>query len=325
MIRPFDLRDVPLVAQLENQGTSLYNEFALTRGSHPLQSALAGYLTLHTRGEYTHVSPGQPAGLAQMRRRTTVPRAVVTFVSPSLATGNGIADVWTQLLESLAKAAGELGLQQLIAEISEDGAEITALHRTGFAVLLRQDILRLKEWNVVEPPRESPLRRCAETDTWSIQQLYLNTVPRLAQQAETLPSAHHSSTMCSYVLEEGGEATAYLEIRRGPCGAWFNVVIHPQAERCASQVITHGLAQLGPSWTTPVYCCVRRYQEWLQEPLQSLGFEPFTSTAVMVKRLIVPVVEDRVPTPVLVQPKATTPVVRSQISVCFEDRCNNKR
>ena len=38
-----------------------------------------------------------------------------------------------------------------------------------------------------------------------------------------------------------------------------------------------------------MYCCVRRYQEWLWRPLESLGFELFGSMAVMVKRLVVPV------------------------------------
>jgi len=313
MIRPFDLRDVPLVAQLEGQGVPLCSEFALTREPRPLQSALMGYFSLHTRGEYTYVLSGQPAGFAQMRPRMSGAHAVVTFIAPGLAAGNGVVEVWAQLLESLAKAAGELGLQQLVAEVAEEGPELTALHRAGFAIFVRQDILRLEGQPAIKLPSGVLLRPCVEADTWSIQQLYLNTVPRLAQQAEMLPQVRRSGSTRSYVLEEGGEAAAYLEIRRGPAGAWFNVVIHPQVERCAGQVISHGLYLLGTHWSSPVYCCVRRYQEWLQEPLQSLGFKPFGSTAVMVKRLVVPATEERVPgaARVLVQPKVTTPVIHS--------------
>jgi hypothetical protein len=313
MIHPFDLRDVPLVAQLENQGTSLYSEFALTRGVRPLQSALTGFFSLHSRGDYTFVLPNHPTGFAQMRPHTTVPRAVVTFVAPWLSAGDEAAEVWARLLDSVARAAGEMGLQQLVAEVPEGGPEITTLHRAGFAVLLRQDILRLKEGCAIEPPNGELLRPCAETDSWGIQQLYFNTAPRLAQQAEMPPRAHHSGATRGYVLEEDGEAMAYLEIRRGSLGAWLRVVIHPQAEQHAMGVIAHGLMLLGPRWTAPVYCCVQRYQEWLWTPLESLGFELFGSTAVMVKRLVVPVAEpERVPAHVLVQSKVTTPVVHSQ-------------
>jgi hypothetical protein len=137
-------------------------------------------------------------------------------------------------------------------------------------------------------------------------------VPRLAQQAEVPPHIHRSSTARGYVMEEGGEVMAYLEIRRGAAGALFNTILHPQAEQYAHGVIVQGLALLGQRWSLPVYCCVRRYQEWLWDPLESLGFELFNSTAVMVKRLVVLATEpERVPTPVLVQPKVTTPIVRT--------------
>jgi hypothetical protein len=158
------------------------------------------------------------------------------------------------------------------------------------------------------------LRPCADIDEWGIQQLYLNAVPRLAQQAEMPPHAHHSGPTRGYVLEEGGEVMAYLEVRRGTAGAWLNAIVHPQAEQYAQTVIAHGLALLGPQWPAPVYCCVRRYQEWLSDPLESLGFEQFYSTAVMVKRLVVPAAEERVQARVLAHSKITTPVVHSQDS-----------
>jgi hypothetical protein len=313
IIRPFDLLDVPLLAQLESQGVSLFSEYALTRKTRPIQAALAGFFSLNSRGAYTVVAPNPPVGFAQMRTRATRPRAIVTFIAPGLTAGNGAADVWAQLLEALGAAAGEMGLHRLVAEAPEDGPEAAVLRRAGFAVLLRQDILRRKTDLPVESPGELALRPCAELDNWDIQQLYLNTAPQLAQQAEMPPRAHHSGPLRGYVLEEGGEAIAYLEIRRGPAGAWLNTFVHPQAEQYARRVIAYGLSLLGPRWSAPVYCCARRYQEWLREPLQSLGFELFSSTAMMVKRLVVPAAEpEHAPSAAhaLVQPKVTTPIVR---------------
>jgi hypothetical protein len=145
----------------------------------------------------------------------------------------------------------------------------------------------------------------------------LNTVPRLAQQAEMLPHIHHSSTARGYVMEEDGEVMAYLEIRRGSAGALFNSIVHPQAEHHARDIVAQGCALLGQRWSLPVYCCVRRYQEWLWNPLKSLGFELFGSMAVMVKRLVAPVSEpERAPSAahVLVQSKVTTRIVHSRDS-----------
>ncbi len=314
MIRPFDLRDVPLVAQIEAQGTPLYNEYALTRGLLPLQSALANYLSLRKRGDYTYVLPNHPAGFAQMRPRKVVRRAIVTFVAPRLAACSEAADVWMRLLESLAVAAGEIGMQHLVAEVPEESSEVMALHRVGFAIFSRQDILQLRDRGAQALNTGVPLRPCVEADEWGIQQLYLNTAPRLAQQADMPPHAQHSGPTRGYVLEEGGETMAYLEIRKGASGAWFSVVVHPQAEQYARGVIIFGLSQLGPQWSAPVYCCVHRYQEWLQAPLQKLGFENQISTAVMVKRLVVPIAEERVRANVLVRSNVTTPVVHSQDS-----------
>lgn len=312
MIRPFDLLDVPLIAQLESQGTPLSSD-ALTRGARPLQAALASFFSLHSRGEYTVVMPDKPFGFAQMRPRKTVPRASATYIAPGLAAGNGNVEVWTQLLESLAAAAGDLGLHQLVAEVAEDSPEVSALHRAGYAIFLRQDILRLKGGIALNPSPAVTLRTSADADLWAIQQLYLNTVPRLAQQAEMLPHIHHSSSARGYVLEENGELMGYLEIRRGAFGALFNVLVHPQAEHHARDVILQGLSLLGSRWSLPVYGCVRRYQEWLWEPLESLGFELSSSTAVMVKRLAVSAAEpERAPAHVLVQSKVTTPIVHSQ-------------
>jgi len=144
--------------------------------------------------------------------------------------------------------------------------------------------------------------------------LYLNIAPKLAQQAEVPPHVHHSSAARGYVLEEGGEVSAYLDVRSGPAGALLSAIIHPQAESCAQSIIAQGIALLGERKSLPVHWCVRRYQEWLWGPLQALGFEPLTSAAVMVKRLVVPAAEaERVPgtAHVLVR-KVTTPIARSQ-------------
>jgi len=306
MIRPFDLRDVTLVAQLENQGTPLNAELALTQKPRPLQSALASFLSLHSRGPRTYVCRDTLAdhsekltGLAQLRPRRGTTRGYVTFIAPALVSGDGAEDVWLNLLEYVGVDAARLGLHHLIAEAPEDGDEVDVLRRAGFAIYLRQDIFRLDAARRPAPV-QGALRLCEDADTWSIQQLYFNTAPRLAHLAEGTPRAGRSGAR-GYVYHEKGELAAYVEVRRGSHGAWFNLLVHPDAESRAAHIMNQALAELGPAWDKSIFCGVRRYQEWLRRPLESIGFESFGASVLMVKHLVAHVAE---PEPVLAHAQA---------------------
>jgi hypothetical protein len=299
MIRPFDLRDVPLAAQLENQGTPLNAELALTRKPRPLQSALASFFSLHNHGERTYVFRGAPAdhaekraGLAQMWPRQNTNRGYLTFIAPALASEDNAGEVWLLLLEHVGVEAAGIGLHHLIAEAPEDGPEVEVLRRAGFAVYLRQDILRLNADQMRPPARPTgALRACEDADTWAVQQLYLNTAPRLAHLAEGVPQPGRSGVRGYVYYDEKDELAAYVEARRGPHGAWFNLLVHPDAESRAARIMDEALAELGAGWDKPIFCGVRRYQEWLRRPLESLGLEPFGASVLMVKHLVAHVAE----------------------------------
>jgi hypothetical protein len=290
MIRSFDLRDVALVAQIEHQGTPLNAELALTRQPRPLQAALGGFFSLNGRGLRTYIlreenDSAKLTGLLQLRQRTNVKHGVIAYMVPSLQNDPHAADMWCHLLDHVAAQAGHLGIQHLVAEAPEDSEAIEVLQRAGYAIYLRQDILRLVRTRLTISA--DPIMRLSEShDEWGIQQLYCNTAPRLVQQAEGLPKVHRTGAVRGYVLEDQMEIVAYLQVRRGPEGAWFNVLIHPRAEARASQVVQFGLSLFGSNWNAPIYCGVRRYQEWLRRPMESLGFEAFGSSVVMVKHLV---------------------------------------
>ena len=295
MIRPFDLRDVPLVAQLENQGTLLNAELALTQKPHPLQSALASFFSLGSRGRYTYVRRGalpnlssRHAGVVQLRVRGDSTRGYITFIAPALSVGNSVEEVWLDLIEYIGIEAGRNGVHHLIAEAPEDGDEVDVLRRAGFVIYLRQDIYHLDTAKAgASPATDGTLRACEDVDTWAIQQLYYNTAPRLAQLAEGAPQPGHTHARRGYVYyEEKGSLAAYVELRRGSHGAWLNLLVHPDAESRAARIMHQALTQLGPEWDRPIFCGVRRYQEWLHRPLESLGFAAHGSSVLMVKHLV---------------------------------------
>lgn len=296
-MRPFDLRDVTLVAQLENQGTPLNAELALTRKPRPLQAALTSFFSLSLHGARTYVCresidahDERHEGLVQIRPRQGTTRGYVTFIAPALGHSDHAEDVWVRLIEYVSVEAAGMGLHHLIAEAPEDGAEVEPLRRAGFAVYLRQDIYRLNAGAYRPSTVDGVLRDWEDADTWAIQQLYFNTAPRLAHLAEGVPLAGRSGAR-GYVYEEKGELAAYVEMRRGPRGAWFNLIVHPDAESRSAQIMSAALSRLGAGWDKPIFCGVRRYQEWLHRPLESLGFEAFGASVLMVKHLVAHVVE----------------------------------
>jgi hypothetical protein len=290
MIRTFDLRDVALVSQIENQGTPLYAELALTRHPRPLQSALAGFFSLSGHGLRTYIlrednDECKSCGLVQLRDRRNRRCSVITFIAPAAQVNQQTHEIWEHLLDYAAVQSGQLGVQHIIAEVPDESEAIEVLHRAGYAIYVRQDIYRLSQ------PRDTVLaepllRVCQSADEWGVHQLYHNTVPRLAQLADNAPRMYRSGAVRGYVLEDRQEIAAYLQVRRGPDGAWFSLLVHPRAEARAAAIVEYGLSLFGSNWNAPIYCGVRRYQEWLSRPLESLGFEHHSSTVLMVKHLV---------------------------------------
>ena len=290
MIRTFDLRDVALVSQIEDRGTPLYAELALTRHPRPLQSALAGFFSLSGQGLRTYVlrednEVSKLCGLIQLRDRRDRKYSVITFIAPAVQVNHHTHEIWEHLLDYAAVHTGRLGVQHIIAEVPDESEAIEVLHHAGYAIYVRQDIYRLTK------PRDTVLaepllRSCQSADEWGVHQLYHNTVPRLAQLADGAPRLYRSGAVRGYVLEDQQEIAAYLQVRRGPDGAWFSLLVHPRAEARAAAILEYGLSLFGKNWNVPIYCGVRRYQEWLSHPLESLGFVHHGSTVVMVKHLV---------------------------------------
>jgi hypothetical protein len=303
MIRSFDWRDVGLVKTLADRGVCLDSETGLTEGNHPLQHALLSYL-MPLAGAPTYIwraDGNHHAGFGQLRHRPGEEHARVLYIAPA---AGELADGWTHLIDRLAVEAGERRAQNLIAEVNEKSTEFEALRQTGFAIYARQTLWKLAP-AAAQPAAAArvPLRPAARADALAVSTLYSNVVPRLVQQVEPGPRYIERG----YVLHDGGELVAYLDVRRGPLGIWVEPFLHPEADDVAEAVLRTGL-ELMARRDKPLYLCVRRYQNWLQEVTAAAGFETLGSQAVMVKRLAVrlaepvlkplPVVEGQVPTPI---------------------------
>lgn len=318
MIRPFDWRDVGLVKTLSEQGVCLDSETALTHGPHPLQGALLDYLmpgagmpTLIWRNTDTGNFGAGQAVVGQLHHRMGRRQARVLFMAPHVTLA---AEGWAELVERLAQMAGERGAHNLLAEVNEESAEFETLRSAGFAIYARQSVWKLPaNGQSLTASMAVPLRPAVSTDAIAISTLYNNLVPRLVQQVEQPP--RHIER--GYVLEKQAELIAFLDVRRGPLGIWVKPYLHPEAYDLSDAVLQTGVSQLTASLPSPtvkpVYVCVPRYEDWLQEVVMRAGFEALGSQAVMVKRLAVGVTESRLKPLPAVEGHITTPATHINV------------
>ena len=330
MIRSFDWRDVRLVKALSEQGVCLDSETGLTRGTRSLRNALLDYLmpgtgapTLvwradaHNGGRKTTEHANGNTAFGQLHHRPGSEQARILLIAPKCSAS---PEGWLKVSAQLAAAAGERGAHHLLAEVAEDSAEFASLRAAGFATYARQSL-----WKLSGPARAAAapalLRAATHADGFGVSTLYANVVPRLVQQVEP-PPAHMGG---GYVLTQGGEVIAYLDVRRGPLGVWVEPCLHPEAYDLSEAVLHTGLQLIAEQTPKPVYVCVRRYHDWLVEILERAGFESMGSQAVLVKRLTARVTEPILKPMPVVEGRAPRPIARINITGRDDERATAQR
>ncbi|MCL4263633.1 MAG: hypothetical protein KJ069_10480 [Anaerolineae bacterium] len=343
MIRPFHLRDVALVHRLSEHGVSLHTESALTKNINPVRGALFGIVG----GDFpTYVWKSEnrtTAGFIQLGLVEGSPLAQILFVGAtndtavpdSVAETNGNTavtlpdaphvineQVWLPLLDQAVIEAGRRGIVSLKAEVDELGPELPILRRAGFVVYTRQDIWAISEF--VPHNGAELLRPRQESDDWDIHLLYANTVPRLVQMVEPLPPPGEGT---GWVLREDGELAAFVHIHDGPAATWMRLFVHPNAEARVEEILTAVLHIRPPRLAHPVYCCVRRYQSWIQNALARTSFTLWGSQAVMVKHTVHHVQKSVPDLSALLEAQPvspTTPMIRNWQSVSAKEKKSNQ-
>lgn len=277
--------------RLGEQGVFLHAESALTNNLNPLREALFSLVG----GDYpTYVwklDKGPAAGFIQLMLPEDEQHARIIYISPNeTVTDAGEnndeqisnEDVWLPLLDQAVVEIGSRGIHSLVAEVNEAGPELAVLRWAGFAIYTRQDVWRLDEFDsqVVAKLELKPRR---PVDDWDIQLLYGNMVPRLVQMVEPVPPLNRGD---GWLLRENGELAAFGHVRYGSIATWLRLFIHPNAETRAHDILQAMVQIAANKAARPIYCCVRRYQSWLERPLQDAGFVHWGSQAVMVKHTV---------------------------------------
>jgi hypothetical protein len=277
--RAVKLVDIPLVNRLVEKGTLLDSEIGFTRSADGPNSALFSSFFLPQRGLHTLVSRcDKQHVVGQFRLRPDETQAKIVYLAPNLE--HTMDDtLWLHILDAMAVEAGRRGAHMLTAEIDEYLQLFQTMRESGFAIYARQEIWQRlpDDLSPIEPVE---LTEETEADAHGIQMLYSNIVPRLVQQIAVPPSFSKG-----WVYRKNERLEGYIAVSEGKCGVYLMPYLHPDVFSEAPAIIAGAIARASRADKVPVYACVRRYQDWLEDALVDLGFEPLTRQAVMVRHI----------------------------------------
>jgi hypothetical protein len=291
VVHPFVLGDLPALRRLSARGISLDSQTYLTQNLHLLRNALLAQAMPDMVPETLMLERrGSAAGFAQLAHRPGEEFSRLRFLAPREIV---LDEAGAELIEGLLQTAGRRQAQHVLADAEEKSEEALFLRHGGFSVYARQEI-----WKGIPPfPSGNPgpaglLRPLNSANASSALALYCSIVPALVFQVEGFPRRPKG-----WLIFEDGEVVGFFHQRSGPRGLWMEPIFHPGA-RNAAEWIALWLSMLPSGLHTPVYVCVRSYQEWMGPILRDRSFTLFSRRAVLFRRVVVPVpMEEGVPHP----------------------------
>jgi len=276
-LRPTDWRDLWVIHRNRSKGLFMDTARVLTRGGSFAPSVLRSFFSPAT-GAFTWICTDQceQPVLGQFAHIPGEAYARLTLLAPVDALES---DITVELLEGLARQAGEHGAYHLLAEIPEESSAFESMRKAGFVVYARQRIWKLQE-NDEGFKLTIPWITAAKEEINAAQSLYHSLVPGLVQQIESLPSKNVGGMVC----RDGGELLGYVDLQSGPRGIWAQPFIHPDTADVDAR-LRDMFESIPNRRSRSVYLCVRSYQSWLEYALNLMEARPGPQQAVMVKHL----------------------------------------
>lgn len=296
MIKPFGLRDVLLVRDLQRRSTILDLESALLGEYSSLRLALLAYLFHPGVGAFTCVLDSSglkrcEKGFVQVRNKPGCPEWDVVYIAPALDEVGDALTIWYRLLTGISLIAAEEGILRVFARPVRDDMVEGVLGQAGFNVYAREMIYRIGDSSVPTWRRGERWRSASEDDREELGQLYRSVTPHLVQQAEGRHPQEGNGSLFGQLGFPGEEAyilsrdrlDAYLRLRGGPKGYWIQLLLRDSGDSDMAEVVSEGLGLLTGRPPLPVYWAVRGYQGYLPALLRGKGFEPVATRSLMVK------------------------------------------
>ena len=306
MIKPFSLRDLRLLGQLQKKGVSLCPIEALTQPRPPLWAAITSLLPFAESHSFTFVLDEQRRdgrqlqGFIQAVHPAPLCRAYLLQVNPRLDEDEDAPTVWNRLTGHTVTVAAELGIERVFACAGDRSPEHEALLQAGFNSYTREEIYRLSPDAHPQAAAQNGIRPEQATDQWGIGQLYRAITPHLVQRAELPAADAELEWLCSpmswsqgegLILEDRAGIAGYGHLTPGRVGHWLHLLVHRRAYASVGPLLDYALALLNYYPPYPVYCAVREYQGGIRAQLEDRGFERTDVQCCMVRHTTARVTE----------------------------------
>ncbi len=288
MIRSFNLRDWRLLNRLSERSVPLNTSTVLLEQSTPLQGVLFHQLLRRNQLIYVWRPNARDAeAFVQCRLSKNGTQGRLQWIGSALPSQRDQEnakrvheDIWLPLLERLTIVMGDAGVQTMIAEVPEDSDVFRVLKQAGFASYTRQDVWTLPRFR--GPGHTGVVQEMRPTSEWDVEVMYTHVVPKMIRMVEPHPPLAKDG----WVRYEGHDPVAYAHIEQGKLGMMLRLLVRLTAEINAVSLLRGIVARCTPTPELPLYCTVRNYQDWLNHPLQEIGFEHLGSQVVMVKHTV---------------------------------------
>jgi hypothetical protein len=297
VIRPFGLRDVLTLRQLQPRSTAFDLKRLVLAASSPAGSALAAYFTRNHLGTPTYVRESAERdgrGFAQVRPRPNGSEWDLLFIAPSLDDHKDTAGIWHALLNHLIVLAGQQSVLRIYARSPEDAEVETVLRGVGFSILAREEVFVLSV-PATPAPQPKGMRRASRQDREALICLCQRAMPSLVRKAE-LSSGDWCQAVTrrlrrqvgrarradEFICMAKGQIIAYLSMRESSAGYWLEVIVHPEYRGDVLPYIRYILTLAECSPGQPLYCGVPDFGVGLGWILRTLEFVPYARQALLV-------------------------------------------
>ena len=279
--RSVKLVDIPLINRLLEDGIMLDSDLAYTGNLDMSSASVLSSFLLPQRSSHTILAyASKQHVVGQFRMRHVPHQARIVYIAPDLDYDQDNS-AWLNILDAMTAEAGRLGAHMLTAEVDEHLPLFETMRVAGFSTYSRQEIWRRLPGDLPQFPVDRvELTEECEADAHGIQLLYSNIVPRLVQQIAEPPSSSHG-----LVYRKNERLEGYIAVTEGRAGIYLMPYLHPDIFSEASAILTAAIEQASRHQRVPVYVSVRRYQDWLEDALVDVGFEPGVRQAVMVRHI----------------------------------------
>ncbi len=279
--RTVTLVDIPLVSRLGDKAAVLDNEIGFTKDANGPSGMIISTMLMPQRHTLVARSSKRQV-VGQFRLKPDDTNAQIIYIAPHLQ-ADFDDTVWMHLLDAMAREAGKHGAHALIAEVEELDSLFETMRNCGFAVYARQQVWRRPPGEYLpdeDAGQELTIREMLETDVPGVDMLIAHVIPALMQQIAT-PSSEHDG----WVYHKEDRIVAYVAAAEGKNGIYLTPYFRPEHMNEVGTVLAHVIRRLDKGDKLPIYVCIRRYQDWMADSLETLAFEPGPRQAVMVKHI----------------------------------------